>query len=95
MLVNAPRDAAEVQQRIEAPLSYLAVGEMLSRLTADNPFAKSNPHVSTYAQNLPQTDAVAENAGTTVMEIRGQSLVRSPDGSWMSWEAPSPALAKN
>lgn len=86
VLVNAGEDASKVQQRIESPVSYLAVSELLSRLVADNPFAKSHPGLSAYTQNLPQTDPVAENEGTTVMQLRGQSLVRMPDGEWMSWD---------
>lgn len=95
LLVNAAEDASEVQQRIESPVSYLAVTELLSRLVADNPFAKSKPRLSTYTQNLPQTDPVAENEGTTVMQLRGQSLVRMPDGEWLSWDVPTAKVARD
>lgn len=95
LLVNAAEDASEVQQRIESPVSYLAVAELLSRLVADNPFTQSKPRLSTYTQNLPQTDPVAENEGTTVVQLRGQSLVRMPDGEWQSWDVPTAKVAKD
>jgi len=86
LLVNASKDATEVQHHVTAPASYLAMNELLSRFIADNPFAKPQLRLGAYAQNLPQTEPVAENEGTTVMQIRGQSLVRMPDGEWLSWE---------
>lgn len=94
LLVNASPDpspntssgADKVRQRIEAPVSYLALNELLSRMLADNPFAKPDLQLGTYTQNLPRTDSVAENEGTTVMEIGGQSLVRMPDGDWTPWD---------
>ncbi len=57
-------------RQVESPTSYLAVGELLSRFIADNPFTKPDLHVSSYTQNLPQTDAVAQNEATTMMQIR-------------------------
>lgn len=85
-LINAAPGAAKVRQRIETPASYLALNELLARLLADNPFSKSDLQLGTYTQNLPRTDSVAENEGTTVMEIRGQSLVRMPNGDWTPWD---------
>ncbi|MFC4308380.1 cellulose biosynthesis protein BcsG [Steroidobacter flavus] len=87
LLVNANSDAADVQQRVSSPTSYLAVSELLSRFIADNPFAKQDLHVSSYTQNLPQTDAVAQNEGTTLLQIRDTSMVRMPSGEWTAWDA--------
>jgi hypothetical protein len=44
--------------------------------------------LGSYTQNLPRTESVAENEGTTVMQISGQSLVRMPDGEWTPWNVP-------
>lgn len=88
LLVNAPEDATEVQQHVGTPASYLAVTELLSRFIADNPFTKPNRHVSTYIQNLPQTDVVSQNESTSMVQIRGQSMVRMPNGEWLSWDVP-------
>lgn len=89
LLINADGDATEVQQHVEAPTSYLAVSELLSRFVADNPFTNPDLHVSSYTQNLPQTEAVAQNENTTMMQIRGHTMVRMPNGDWTSWDVPS------
>lgn len=85
-LVNAARPPNQVQQRVESPSSYLALNELLSRFLADNPFNKATLNLSTYAQNLPQTESVAENDGTVIMQISGQYMMRTPDGAWSSWD---------
>jgi cellulose synthase operon protein YhjU len=85
-LVNASRGAQSLQQRIDAPTSFLAVNELLSRLIADNPFAKSNVSIASYTQQLPQTDSVAENEGTTIMLTGRQYMMRTPDGGWSPWD---------
>jgi len=86
-LVNARLAANQAQQRIEAPLSYLGVNELLSRFVADNPFAKSELSLSAYTQNLPQTEAIAENDGTIMMQVGEQHMMRTPDGAWSSWDS--------
>jgi hypothetical protein len=87
LLVNANRTAQSVQQRIDAPSSFLAVNELLSRLIADNPFAKSDLSLAGYTQGLPQTQSVAENEGTTIMLVGKQYMMRTPDGAWAPWDA--------
>jgi cellulose synthase operon protein YhjU len=86
LLVNAARSGQSVQQRVDTPTSYLAVNELLSRLIADNPFVKSSVNLAGYTQQLPQTDSVAENEGTTLMLIGRQYMMRTPDGGWSPWD---------
>jgi cellulose synthase operon protein YhjU len=85
-LVNARFAAGQGQQRIESPLSYLGVSELLSRFVADNPFAKSELSLSDYTQNLPQTESIAENDGTIMLQVGRQFMMRTPDGAWSSWD---------
>jgi cellulose synthase operon protein YhjU len=87
LMVNAARSAQSTQERIDAPTSFLAVNELLSRVIADNPFAKPSLSLAGYTQGLPQTDSVAENEGTTVMRVGKQYMMRTPDGSWSPWDA--------
>lgn len=87
LLVNARHPTQWVQQRVDTPSSFLAVNELLSRLVADNPFTKQNFGVGSYTQNLPETDSVAENEGTTVMLVGKQYMLRTPDGAWSPWDA--------
>ena len=85
-LINATREQPATVQGIDAPMSYLGMTELLSRLIADNPFAKSALSLSPYLQNLPQTDSVAENEGTVVMQVGTQYMMRTPDGKWSAWD---------
>ena len=85
-LLNATRDAKSTLQTIETPTSYLAVNELLSRLIAENPFAKSSLNLSSYTQNLPVTESVSENDGTVMLQIGRQYMMRTPDGDWSAWE---------
>jgi hypothetical protein len=87
LLVNATRSPQWAQQRFETPSSFLAVNELLSRMVADNPFARQNVSISRYTQNLPETDSVAENEGTTVMRVGQQYMMRTPDGTWSAWDS--------
>lgn len=84
-LLNAPQSSGRVQQRIGSPTSYLALSELLSRFLVDNPFEKTTLDLSAYAQNLPQSDPVAENDGTVVMRVAGHYMMRTPGGEWSHW----------
>jgi len=86
MLLNAAKSQS-VQQRIDTPTSFLAVNELLSRLIADNPFAKPDVSVAGYMQGLPETDPVAENEGTTIIQVGRQYMMRTPDGAWAPWDS--------
>jgi cellulose synthase operon protein YhjU len=83
-LVNANVAPQSPQERIDAPSSYPAVTELLSRFIADNPFDKPTVDMNTYTSALPQSDFVAENNATTVIQIGTQYMMRSPDGAWTS-----------
>jgi hypothetical protein len=83
-LVNAVHSTPPSGRRIELPTSYPALYEMLSRFIADEPFAKPDLDLSPYTDALPQTSFVAENNGTTVMQVGHGYMMRSPDGSWSS-----------
>jgi len=80
--VNAPYSALTAQLKVEAPLSYLALDELLSRFIAYNPFDSGTLRLETYTQNLAQTEFVAENNGITVVRVGDQNMMRTPDGSW-------------
>jgi cellulose synthase operon protein YhjU len=84
VLINAARPGPATQSRIDTPTSYPAVYELLSRLIASNPFAKPLADLDEYTHTLPQTDFVAENNGTTVIQAGAHYMMRSPDGAWSS-----------
>ncbi len=81
-LLNAPRDSSATQDRLEIPASYPALYELLSRFIANDPFAGSSS-LDDYTRALPQDEEfVAENNGTTVMQVGTHQMMRSPDGAW-------------
>jgi cellulose synthase operon protein YhjU len=81
-LINATRPASLPQSRVAAPSSYPTVNEVLARLISSNPFDKPLGSLDTYTESLPQSDFVAENNGTTVMQVGTRYMMRSPDGAW-------------
>jgi cellulose synthase operon protein YhjU len=83
-LVNAVRTTPPSGRRIDSPVSYPALSELFTRFIADDPFDKSELDVNAYTDALPQTEFVAENNGTTVMQVGHRYMMRSPDGSWSS-----------
>jgi cellulose synthase operon protein YhjU len=85
-LINAPRPAPATQSKIDVPSSYPALNELLSRLIATNPFDQPVSSLDPYTHGLPQADFVAENNGTTVVQVGTHYMMRSPDGAWSSLE---------
>jgi cellulose synthase operon protein YhjU len=87
-LINAPRAGASAQVKVDAPSSYPAMNELLVRLIANNPFDKPLASLQTLTDGLPQADFVAENNGTTVMQVGRRYMLRSPDGAWSALDGP-------
>jgi cellulose synthase operon protein YhjU len=83
-LLNAQRAAPATEYKLDAPASYPALNEMLSRFIAHNPFTQPVASLDDYAGALPQADFVAENNGTTVIQAGTHYMMRSPDGAWSS-----------
>jgi cellulose synthase operon protein YhjU len=83
-LLNAARPPPATQVKLDAPASYPALNEMLSRFIANNPFARSLASLDDYLGALPQADFVAENNGTKVIQAGTHYMMRSPDGAWSS-----------
>lgn len=70
---------APQQQTSDAPTSYLAMSELLARLTSGDPFAQSAPVT---LADLPETAMVSENEGTVIMQAGSTFMMRTPDGAW-------------
>ena len=78
--------APATQSKVDVPSSYPTLNELLSRLIATNPFDKPVSSLDPYTGALPQSDFVAENNGTTVVQVGMDYMMRSPDGAWSSLE---------
>jgi cellulose synthase operon protein YhjU len=85
--INASHAAPAIQLKVEAPLSYQAIDELLARCIAYDPFDMGTLRPETYTEDLPQTDFVAENNGITVLRSGGRDMMRTPDGSWSQLDA--------
>ena len=85
-LIGAARPASSTQSKIDVPSSYPALSELLSRLIATSPFDTPLSSLDRYTAALPQADFVAENNGTTVVQVGTHDMMRSPDGAWSSLE---------
>ena len=83
-LVGRP---AGTQQRVDAPVSFTAMSEVLNRLLAQDPFAENAAPLTDLAENLPQTEPVAENDGTVILQLGGVTMMRTPDGEWSQYDA--------
>jgi cellulose synthase operon protein YhjU len=83
-LINADQAPRASQQKFDTPASYPALTELMSRLVANDPFAKAVDDLSSYTDSVPRTDLVAENNGTTVIQAGKHYMMRSPDGTWSS-----------
>ena len=83
-MISSPRTFLE--GLYDLAVAALTLYDLLAHLIADNPFAKQSVRLDAYVNALPQVSSVAENNGTTVMQIAGQYMMRSPDGTWSSLE---------
>lgn len=71
---------------VDSRTSFLALGTLFSRMTANNPFDEGGViPVEDLVADLPTTRSVAENAGTVVMESGSTYFVRRFGDSWKSW----------
>ena len=77
---------ATPQQRVETPTSFTALSETLNRLLAQDPFADNAPPLTDLTKDLPQTEPVAENDGTVILQLGGVIMMRTPDGEWSRYD---------
>jgi cellulose synthase operon protein YhjU len=75
------------QHSIDAPVSYLALAELLARMVASDPFAAaSDKDRQSWLQKLPETLPVGENENTVIFETGGTQQMQNPDGHWELWD---------
>lgn len=68
--------------RIETPTSYFALGTLLKRFLAENPFSDDAPSLASYVDALPATRPVSVNDGVVVMRKDDRFLRRDINGAW-------------
>ena len=64
--------------------SYLALGELIGRVLADNYFSspKGTIDLADLAASLPRTNAVSENAQAQVLSYKGRDYLKRGDKPW-------------
>ena len=70
---------------IEEPSSYFAMSTLISRLIETSPFSGAEFVPKDYAADLPSTEHVAANEGTTIMQQNGRYFVKSDRAGWKEY----------
>ncbi|MFS7194990.1 cellulose biosynthesis protein BcsG [Rahnella inusitata] len=81
--MQAPHSASPM--KIDAPSSYLAIAEMVSRGVDGKVFTSPSMDWKTFSANLPQTPLVSENENAVVMEYQGKVYIRLNGGGWVPY----------
>ncbi len=81
--IQAPHSASPM--KIDAPSSYLAIAEMVSRAVDGKVFTSPSMDWKTFSANLPQTPLVSENENAVVMEYQGKVYIRLNGGGWVPY----------
>ncbi|MDT0618686.1 cellulose biosynthesis protein BcsG [Salinisphaera sp. P385] len=68
--------------RVTSPTSYFALGTLLERFLAEDPFADDAPPLSRYTENLPATRPVSVNEGVVIMRAGDHYWRRDVNGNW-------------
>ncbi|MCK0508508.1 cellulose biosynthesis protein BcsG [Aromatoleum anaerobium] len=87
-LIGMGSAARDEPLHVGAPSSYLALSEIIARLSVMSPVDDGGAGIDRHAlvADLPQTAPVAENAGTVVLEYGGMSYVRIQEqGEWLPY----------
>ncbi|UQA52370.1 cellulose biosynthesis protein BcsG [Vibrio sp. ED002] len=72
-------------KHVKAPSSYLALSQLVSNILEQNIYDKESFNPSELAGNLPETRVVAQNSGSTVIEVNGKYYVSLDGTSWIEY----------
>lgn len=70
---------------VKAPSSYLALSQLVSNILEQNIYEKKSFSPDELAGNLPETQVVAQNSGSTVIEVNGKYYVSLDGSSWIEY----------
>ncbi|KOC91525.1 cellulose biosynthesis protein BcsG [Winslowiella iniecta] len=70
---------------VEAPVSLLAISDLISRVVDGQVFNAANVNMSVLTENLPQTPVVSENDNAVVMMYQGKPWIRLNGGDWVAY----------
>ncbi|MHA2709179.1 cellulose biosynthesis protein BcsG [Vibrio owensii] len=72
-------------KHVKAPSSYLALSQLVSNILEQNIYEKKSFSPDELAGNLPETQVVAQNSGSTLIEVNGQYYVSLDGSSWIEY----------
>ncbi|WP_045463833.1 cellulose biosynthesis protein BcsG [Vibrio hyugaensis] len=72
-------------EHVKAPSSYLALSQLVSNILEQNIYEQKSFSPSKLAGNLPETRVVAQNSGSTVIEVDGKYYVSLDGTSWIEY----------
>lgn len=84
-LVGAKAARTGPAVRIAEPTSYLAVSELVSRLSSGEAFTSPDIDWNALVADLPQSMPVAENQGAVVMRHQGAPFIRLKEAEWLPY----------
>ncbi len=70
---------------ITEPSSYLAISQLIANILEQNIYQSDSFDVATLINNLPETQAVAQNSGSTVIEVEGKYYISLDGVSWIEY----------
>ncbi len=70
---------------IDQPSSLLVISELVARVVAGNYFGSDTIDWGGLFNNLPQTPAVSENQGASVIQYQGQYYIKQGKGDWVPY----------
>ncbi|EDP58481.1 cellulose biosynthesis protein BcsG [Vibrio sp. AND4] len=72
-------------QHVKAPSSYLALSQLVTNILVQNIYEKKSFSPSELAENLPETQVVAQNSGSTIIQVNGKYYVSLDGSSWIEY----------
>lgn len=70
---------------VQAPSSYLALSQLVSNILEQDIYTKSTFNPAELANGLPETRVVAQNSGSTVIEVDKRYYVSLDGTSWIDY----------
>ncbi|MEC7940271.1 MAG: cellulose biosynthesis protein BcsG [Pseudomonadota bacterium] len=70
---------------VKAPSSYLALSQLISNILEEDIYSDTQFSPEKLTQNLPETRLVAQNSGSTVIEVDGKYYVTFDGASWIEY----------
>jgi len=75
-----------VQVKVDQPMSYLALSQLMSLMLKKPPFDPAGFDPDQYAQSLPQTRHVTENDAASVISMGNAYMMRQGKDAWEAYQ---------